>query len=300
MMRNKQRLKIAIQKNGKLNSRSLNLLTQSGIKITLNDRSFYYPSENFPIDVLLVRDDDIPTLVSDGVCDFGIVGENVLSEQSLSTQNKTNGLQFTIIKSLRFGQCRLSLATLKNSQLDTIQSLSGKKIATSYPALLNQYLTQQNIKAEVLTIKGSVEIAPRLEMASAICDLVSTGRTLEENNLQEIATLLNSQAVLIKTKKTIPEEKSLTAMLLLRRIDGVLKASESKYIMFHAPRDALSQIQSILPGIESPTVLPLENNREKMVVHVVSREGVFWDTLEKLKAIGASSILVLPIEKMMN
>lgn len=181
-----------------------------------------------------------------------------------------------------------------------ILSLENLRIATSYPCLLKKYLAQHKVQAQVVKISGSVEIAPRLGMADAICDLVSTGRTLEENNLKEVAEVIQSQAVLIRHNQTLSPEKNEVFELLLRRVNGVLKAQESKYIMFHAPKSALASIKEILPGCETPTIMPLEGIDDKVAVHLVSPEGVFWTTLEKLQAMGANSILVLPIEKMLS
>ena len=233
----------------------------------------------------------------DGVCDLGIVGENVLLEAAL--ERDSNNPNYTAIKKLGFGRCRLSIAFPKDKSFSQSNCLSGLRIATSYPYLLQQYLDNHKIDANVLTISGSVEIAPRLNMADAICDLVSSGRTLEENNLTEVETLIHSQSLLIQSNNDLGEEKQATIELLLRRINGVLKAQDSKYIMFHAPKSALAAIKDILPGSESPTIMPLDGDDDKVAIHVVSPEAVFWDTLEKLKSIGASAILVLPIEKML-
>ncbi|MDX2163942.1 MAG: ATP phosphoribosyltransferase [Gammaproteobacteria bacterium] len=290
-MKSKQRLRIALQKNGRLNTDSLELLAKCGLKIKPSKNSLLCHVEKFPIDFLFVRDDDIPTLVMDGVCDLGIVGENVLFEQV--TQN------FTVIKKLGFGKCRLSIAIPESSTFTGPQSLENMRIATSYPNLLKKYLQQNKVKAEPLVISGSVEIAPGLNMADAICDLVSSGRTLEENKLKEVDCIVQSQAVLIQTQKNLSSEKLGSLDLLLNRLDSVLRAHGSKYIMFHSPKSALESIKSILPGCESPTVMTLEGAQDKVAVHVMAHEDIFWETLEKLKTVGASSILVLPIEKML-
>lgn len=289
------RLRIAIQKSGRLNKDSMDLLLNCGLKIRTSQTSLFCHAENLPIDILFVRDDDIPTLVGDHVCDLGIVGENILHEK----MSQNIKIAFDIKKKLGFSQCRLSIALPEDTVFDGPQSLQNLRIATSYPNLLKHYLTEHGITAEVMVISGSVEVAPRLDMADAICDLVATGRTLEENNLKEVAEVMHSQAVLIKTTSDLSTEKNEMLELLLRRIEGVLKAQESKYIMFHAPKSALESIKTLLPGFETPTVMPLEGFLDKVAVHVVSREGIFWNTLEKLKKAGASSILVLPIEKML-
>ncbi len=299
-MKPTSRLRIAIQKSGRLNSDSLDLLSRCGLKIRAKHNTLFCHGENLPIDVLFVRDDDIPTLVVDDVCDLGIVGENVLFEKTQTPQHKAKASQFDIIKRLGFSRCRLSIALPEEIAYTGPQTFQGLKIATSYPNLLQQYLEKNQINAEITMISGSVEIAPRLGMADAICDLVATGQTLEEHNLKEVAEIIHSQAVLIKTQKNFEQKKQQTFELLLRRIEGVLKAQESKYIMFHAPKSQLAKIKSILPGAEMPTVIPLEGTTEKVAVHAVSTEGVFWSTLEKLQQAGASSILVLPIEKMLD
>ncbi len=295
-MKTAARLRIAIQKSGRLNSDSMELLLKCGIKIRPSKNSLLAHAENLPIDVLFVRDDDIPTLVMDGVCDLGIVGENVLFEKTCN--NKINN--FEVIKQLGFSRCRLSIAMPVGDNFKGPNSLQGTRIATSYPNLLANYLERNSIKAQIMVISGSVEIAPSLDMADAICDLVSTGRTLEENNLKEVDQVIQTQAVLIKTKRELSPEKNSSFELLLRRMESVLKAQESKYIMFHAPKSSLENIKNILPGCETPTIMTLEGIEDKVAVHVVSTEGVFWVTLEKLKQAGASSILVLPIEKILN
>jgi ATP phosphoribosyltransferase len=288
----KSRLKIALQKKGRLQHDCIDLLLQCGLKVRLKKNALLCHGENLPVDLLFVRDDDIPVLVSDNVCDLGVVGENVLLEQKID-----NIMQ---IKQLGFGRCRLSIAAPIEFAEQGISALENCKIATSYPNLLTQYLNKNKIKSNIITLTGSVEIAPRLAMADAICDLVSTGSTLEENHLKEIEPILFSQAVLIKSAQTLSPEKQAIYDLLLRRINGVIQAQGSKYIMFHAPRTALSEIKKYLPGCETPTILPLEGIVDKVAVHIVSGENVFWETLEKLKEAGASSILVMPIEKMLT
>lgn len=278
----------------------MDLLNRCGLKIRISQNSLLCSVENLPIDILFVRDDDIPTLVMDNVCDLGIVGENVLFEQILGYKESGVKKEFDNVKHLGFSRCRLAIAIPQDKPFDSPAVLQGVRIATSYPNLLRDYLQKNNINAEIMMFSGSVEIAPRLDMSDAICDLVSTGRTLEENNLKEVAQVMQSQAVLIKTKNTLSADKTETFDLLLRRISSVLKAQESKYIMFHAPKSSLQEIKNILPGCETPTIVPLEGVNDKVAVHVVSTEGIFWITLEKLKQAGASSILVLPIEKMLN
>jgi ATP phosphoribosyltransferase len=293
---NQDRIRIAIQKKGRLNNDSLTLLRCCGIKFRVQANDLYCFSENLPIDLLFVRDDDIPTLIADDICEFGIVGDNVLQEFELN--NPTAKL--TRLKALDFGQCRLSIAVPNNWSNNKLNSLNNKRIATSYPALLQQFLNKNNIEANIIRLSGSVEIAPQLDIADAICDLVSTGKTLEENNLRELVVVMQSQAQLIKNNKNLNQTQQDICDLLLRRINGVQKANESKYIMFHAPTNSLTEICNLLPGAETPTILPLEGYQDKMAVHAVASEGVFWVTLEKLKQAGASSILVMPIEKMLD
>ncbi len=299
----KNRLRIAIQKSGRLNNDCLDLLSRCGIKIHLSKNSLFCHCENLPIDILFVRDDDIPNLIIDEVCDCGIVGENILFEKTLTNKYSELEDSIKVIKKLGFSQCRLSIAVPIATDFTGPLSLNGLRIATTYPQTLSYYLSQHKVVAKITTISGSVEIAPRLGMADAICDLVATGRTLEENNLKEVDCILQSQAVLIGTNNilsAVQNSKAEIFELILRRINGVIKAQESKYIMFHAPRSSLPIISTILPGCETPTIMPLEGTTDKIAVHVVSTEGVFWGTLEKLQQIGASSILVLPIEKMLN
>lgn len=299
-MKTNNRLKIAIQKKGRLFNESTQLLQQCGLRFSLTKPGLLTRAENLPIDLLLVRDDDIPNLIMDGVCDLGIVGENVLYECALRRKCQDDFYEYKILESLGFGTCRLSIAIPKAQTFDETQGFDGKSIATTYPHLLKQYLEKSKQATKILTISGSVEIAPRLGMADMICDLVSTGKTLEENNLQEALVIMKSQAVLIQSASDLDDNKSELIALLLRRIRGVIAASESKYIMFHAPKDSLDTIKGILPGFEAPTIMPIAGLEDKVAIHVVSQEAVFWETLEKLKQIGASSILVLPVEKMLN
>lgn len=298
-MTESNRIRIAIQKSGRLSEESFSLLSRCGIKIRNRKEQLFCHSENFPLDILLVRDDDIPNLVMDGVCDYGIVGTNVLEEKSLHRDNQGSNKNFIKVRDLDFGACRLALAVPEKIEYKNLQCLQGKRIATSYPYLLNSFLQQQKIKAEVIVLSGAVEIAPRLGVADAICDLVSTGTTLEANNLRDVETVFSSRAVLIKTSQSFTAAKQLTAESFERRLSGVMQANESKYIMLHAPRVNLPEIVKLLPGSEHPTILPLQGEDEKVAVHAVCRESVFWETMEKLKLAGASSILVLPVEKMM-
>lgn len=288
------RLTLAIQKKGRLSDDSLDLLERCGLKLLSSKSSLFYSVTNFPVDLLMVRDDDIPTLIQSGVCDLGIVGDNVLQERECA-----QGSSLEKIKALSFACCRLSIAVPKEMPFTGIRQLHNKRIATSYPYLLRNYLKNKNLQAEIVEISGSVEIAPRLGMSDAICDLVSTGKTLEENNLSEVAVVFESQAVLVKDQKPLDPNKQMIVDRLLKRIEGVFQAQESKYILFHAPKNAISLIEKLLPCSEKPTIMSLAGCEDKVAVHVVSREAVFWGTLEKLRDAGASSILVLPVEKML-
>jgi len=291
----RSRLHIALQRSGRLSDASKELLREAGLRLESGKNSLTARAGNFPADLMFVRDDDIPTFVTDGACEFGIVGENVLEEFALGPAEPT----FERIADLGFGRCSLKIAAPEQLTYEGPQSLAGQRIATSYPRLLQRFLDRNDVKAEVVQMKGAVELAPRLEIASFICDLVSTGATLEANGLRAVETVLDSQAVLIRTLKPLDEVRTTIAEQLLSRIDGVLATKESKYIMLNAPSEALKKITDLLPGAEAPTVLPLHGRPGHFAVHAVCQESVFWETLQKLKAAGASAILVVPIEKMM-
>ena len=294
-----QRIKIAVQKTGRLTDHSIDLLERCGLKVTKSKDQLICYGENMPIDLLLVRDDDIPALVSDDVCDLGIVGLNVVEEKRLNRLTEGQPARFKQVFALDFGHCRLSVAGPEDAEFDGLQSLKNKKIATSYTGILNDILNKNSIDAEAVYFSGAVEIAPKLGRADYICDLVSTGGTLKANGLREFEVLLESEAVIIQTEKPLGAEKQALVDKILQRLDGVLQVRESKYIMLHAPKSALAEIRDLLPGSEAPTVLRLDGNDDKVAVHAVCRENVFWETLENLKAAGASSLLVLPVEKML-
>jgi ATP phosphoribosyltransferase len=246
-----------------------------------------------------VRDDDIPDLVQEDVCDLGIVGLNVIEEKRLAIESRGRECTFRQIQLLDFGRCRLAIAVPEESAYRRIDDLRARRIATTYPHTLGRYLRSRGIDAEIVVLSGAVEIAPRLGRADYICDLVSTGSTLAANRLREVETVLESQAAIIRTPVPLPLEKEDWVRRLLLRIDGVQQVKESKYIMLHAPRSALPEIRRLLPGSESPTVIPLDGTDDKVAVHAVCRETVFWETLESLKSAGASAVLVLPVEKML-
>jgi ATP phosphoribosyltransferase len=293
------RLKVALQKSGRLTDNSLELLVKCGLKYSRGKDQLMCYGENMPLDVLLVRDDDIPDLVQQDVCDLGIVGLNVIEEKRLAFQARGTTPLFEQLMVLDFGRCRLSIAVPDGAEYKGAASLRGKRIATTYPNILARYLRQNDVQAEIVILSGAVEIAPRLGRADYICDLVSTGSTLVANHLWEAETILESQAAIISTPVPVSPEKQDWIHRMAVRIDGVQQVKESKYIMLHAPRSKLADIKKLLPGSESPTIVPLEGSTDKVAVHAVCRENVFWETLESLKAAGASAILVLPVEKML-
>jgi ATP phosphoribosyltransferase len=289
------RLHIAIQKSGRLSDFSMGLLKDSGLRIQSGRNALTARVENFPADLMLVRDDDIPTFVGDGVCEFGIVGENVLEEFALGSAAP----RIEVVAPLGFGRCTLKLAAPESVDYSGPASLRGQRIATTYPRIVQRFLERNDVEATVVKMNGAVELAPRLRIAPFVCDLVSTGATLEANGLRAVETVFDSEAVLIRTMKPVSEAKSEQGGRFLSRIEGVLATKESKYIMLNAPGEALKDITALLPGAEAPTILPLHGRAGHFAVHAVCQESVFWETLQKLKAAGASAILVLPIEKMM-
>jgi ATP phosphoribosyltransferase len=294
------RIKIAVQKSGRLTEHSLELLVRCGLSYSRGKDQLICYGENMPVDVLLVRDDDIPRLVQEDICDLGIVGLNIIEERRLELREAGETELFTEIGRLDFGQCRLSFGLPAGVAFGGPQSLQGKRIATTYPRILRDYLRKNGVEAQVVAFSGAVEIAPSLGKADLICDLVSSGATLRAHQLYEAATILESRAALIKTPKALTGDKAQWLQRLLLRIQGVLQVKESKYIMLHAPRSALKAITALLPGSEAPTIIPLEGRDDKVAVHAVCRENVFWETLEQLKEAGASSMLVLPVEKMLS
>lgn len=281
------KLKLAIQKSGRLHDDSMRLLKECGIDISNGVNKLKSEASNFPLEVFFLRDDDIPQYVEDAVADIGFVGENVVYEKKKKVD---------VVEKLGFGKCRLSIAVPKGEDYVSAASLQGKRIATSYPVLVQDFLDAQKVTAEIHEISGSVEIAPGIGLASAICDLVSSGSTLFMNGLQEVETILQSQAVLITSSKLNPEQQAILDKLLFR-IQSVKRAKNTKYVLLNAPNDKLDEIISLLPGMKSPTVLPLAEKGWSSV-HSVLSESQFWDIIEKLKAAGAQGILVVPIEKM--
>jgi ATP phosphoribosyltransferase len=295
MFADRGRLHIAVQKSGRLSQYSRQLLTDAGLRIQNGKDSLSARVDNFPIDLMFVRDDDIPVFVSDGVCEFGIVGRNVLEEFSLGEAEA----RLEIVAPLGFGRCALKIAAPERSDYSGPESLAGQRIATTYPRLLRRYLAERGIEATPVRMSGAVELAPRLGIASFVCDLVSTGTTLEANGLRPVETVLESEALLVRTTKALDAGQGERCRQLEQRIAGVLATQESKYIMLNAPEAALDEIAAILPGAGAPTIIPLAGRQGHFAVHAVCQESVFWETLEKLKGAGASAILVMPIEKMM-
>jgi ATP phosphoribosyltransferase len=292
----RNRLHLAVQKSGRLSDASRQLLKDAGLRIGLTGKNqLAARAENFPLDLMLVRDDDIPTFVADGVCELGIVGENVLEEYCLGHDAR----RLDVVTRLGFGRCSLRLAAPDSIGAFDLAMLKGERIATSYPNILRRFLDSRDLDAEVVTMRGAVELAPRLGIARFICDLVSTGATLEANGLVPVADVFDSEAVLVRTRRPVDAAHADKVEALRTRIDGVIATAESKYIVLNAPEAALPAICEILPGAEAPTVVPLVGRPGHVAVQAVCQESVFWETLERLKAAGASAILVMPIEKMM-
>ncbi len=280
-------LRIAVQAKGRLFEETMELLNEAGIKLSAGKRSLLVPSKSFPIEILFLRDDDIPQAVADGVADAGIVGENEYAEKKQNVN---------LVKRLGFSKCRLSLAIPKEEEYNSLNWFSGKKIATSYPGILESFLKQNAIKADIHVINGSVEIAPGIGLADAIFDIVSSGSTLISNHLREVEVVMQSEALLIGHTNLTREKKEILSELLFR-IDAVKTAEDKKYILLNAPNEKLQEIFSILPGMKSPTVLSLAQEGWSSIHSVIS-EKRFWEIIGKLKAAGAEGILVIPIEKM--
>ena len=280
-------LRIAVQSKGRLFDDTMNLLAEADIKLSTSKRTLLTQSTNFPVEVLFLRDDDIPQSVASGVADIGIVGENEFTERDEDAE---------IIYRLGFSKCRLSLAIHKEEDYNDLSWFNGKKIATSYPAILRKFLNNNNINADIHIITGSVEIAPGIGLSDAIFDIVSSGSTLISNNLKEVEVVMKSEALLIGHKNLSPEKKEILQELLFR-IEAIKAAEDKKYVLMNAPTDRLKEIIEVLPGVKSPTIMPLATEGWSSV-HTVLDEKRFWEIIGKLKALGAQGILVLPIEKM--
>jgi ATP phosphoribosyltransferase len=277
-------LKIAIQKSGRLNEKSVELLKNCGLNFENYKSSLISPVSNFPLEILFLRDDDIPEYVQDGIADLGIVGENVIQE----TEVEVNYLQ-----RLGFGKCSLKIAVPNNNDIQSLADLNGKAIATTYPVILRKFLQEQGIQSDIRTISGSVEISPGLGLSDAICDLVSTGGTLKSNGLKPFADVMSSEAVLIGSKGT---DGNHLVQELIQRIQSVLRAKETKYVVLNVRKDNLDAVIALLPGVKSPSVVPLAE-ADWVAVHTVIPERDFWDRISQLKQAGAQGIVVMPIEK---
>jgi len=291
------RLRIALQKKGRLAEDSFALLKKCGLRFSIRGGGLLARVKNMPIDLLLVRDDDIPSFVANDAADIGIVGENVLVEEQLTAKSK---LDANIAMRLGFSRCKLCLAASETGPVQTPQDLNGTRIATTYPGVTARYLKKSGIDAALVEMKGAVELAPSIGIAESICDLVSSGATLEANGLAAFETILDSEAVLIRSERSLSPERADILSKLMNRIDGCLKSAETKYIMLNAPTDKVSAITELLPGSDAPTIIPLAGSDDLVALQAVCTENIFWETLEDLKALGARAILVLPIEKMMS
>jgi len=284
-----KKLKIAIQKSGRLQDDSISLLRECSLKINNGKDQLRVESSNFPLEILYLRNSDIPQYLIDGVADIAIVGENLLHEKTP---------ELPIVQKLGFSKCRVSIAVPKSMSFHSIQELNGKKIATSYPQTLKKYLAKNEISAETHLINGSVEIAPNIGLADAICDIVSSGSTLFKNNLKEVDTILKSEAVLVSGKELSPYKRKVLDKLVFR-IRSVLQAKDYRYLLLNAPDEKIAKISAILPGMKSPTVMPLAEKGWSSLHTVINQER-FWEVIEELKQNGAQGILICPIEKMVN
>jgi ATP phosphoribosyltransferase len=280
-------LRIAVQKSGRLQEESLLILKECGLKVDASNGKLKSSVPNFPLEVLFLRNSDIPQYVEDGVVDIAIIGENLLIEEESKLE---------VVLPLSFSKCRVSLAVPKNSEIQSVKDFEGKKIATSYPTTVQNYLRKNGVTAEIHTISGSVEVAPTIGLADGICDIVSSGNTLFMNGLRELEVILQSEAVLVKNSKLSTEKKEILEKLIFR-MSAVLSSRNSKYILLNAPNEAIAEISRILPGMKSPTVLPLAEPGWSSLHSVIS-EDQFWEKIDALKSAGAEGILIVPIEKM--
>jgi ATP phosphoribosyltransferase len=298
-MKARDRLRIAIQKSGRLSEPARDLLARAGLSFRESrDRLFCF-GESLPIDLLLVRDDDIPGLIAEGVCDLGVVGRNVLQEQALERAANGEAAAYREIRALGFGACRLAIAVPQTGDRNAANDLNGRRIATSYPRLLERWLCERKVVAEVVVLSGSVEIAPRLGKADAICDLVSSGATLAANHLRETETVFETQAVLAGPAQAFIDERAELAALLLRRLDSVLSVRDSKLVLMQAPRIALPELLRLLGDADAPTLTSIEGRADDVSVQTVCRSAVTWQRLEDMKKAGARGLLVLPVEQML-
>ena len=295
----RDRLRIAVQKSGRLADASRDLLGRCGLTFRQSRDKLFCFGESLAVDLLLVRDDDIPGLIAQGVCDLGIVGRNVLREQNLAAAARGEPAPSGEVLALGFGRCRLSIALPQDVDYAGPGALASLRIATSYPALLGDWLGRNDVDADVVVLSGSVEIAPRLGTADAICDLVSSGATLAANQLREVVTILDSEAVLAAASIAPTDVRGELAEQLLRRIEGVTRVRESKLVLLHAPRASLATITQLLPDGQAATVLPIEGSADQVALQAVCHGAITWQHLEDMKRAGARQLLVLPVEKML-
>jgi len=296
-MKSRDRLRIAMQKSGRLTEPAQELLTRCGLSFRQSRDKLFCFGEGEPVDLLLVRDDDIPGLIAQGVCDLGIVGRNVLDEYRIGAGRETAALQEW--RALGFGRCRLSIAVPQEMDYERAEQLAGLSIATSYPGLLGEWLRLRNIDATVITLNGSVEIAPRLGTADAICDLVQSGGTLVANQLREADILLESEAVLAGAQQLPTDERGDMIELLLKRMDGVMQVRESRLLLLQTSRSSLEAITRLLPGGPQPTLLPVAGQPDQLMLQALCAGEVSWRQLEEIKKAGAREMFVLPVEKML-
>lgn len=298
-MKTRDRLRIAVQKSGRLSEASQQLLAQCGLKFRQSRDKLFCFGETHAVDLLLVRDDDIPGLIADGVCDLGFVGLNVLEEQRLEQLETRGASSLQALRSLGYGSCRLSVATPQDEPFEGAQSLAGRRIATSYPRLLGRYLASEGVSAQIVVLSGSVEIAPRLGTADVICDLVSSGATLVANQLKESVTILNSEAVLAAATTEFLDARQAMLDLLLRRLDGVMAVRETRLLMMRASRSVLDGVRLALPANSTTTVMAVQGEDDQVALQSVI-SGVFgWAELEAIQRAGATQLLVLPVERML-
>ena len=287
MLATNGRMKIAIQRNGRLTEDSVALLRACGLSFEFQKQSLYSPCSNFDLDVLAIRDDDIPEYVQDGVADLGIIGENVLQERNARVH---------ILAPLGFGGCKLMISVPQRSAIRKVSDLHGRRIGTTYPTILKAFLRDNKVKAEIIELSGSVELAPSLNVADVICDIVSTGTTAKMNGLRTFCTVLESQAVLVANPTAMRDKKKRAIIdRLMIRVQGSQEASGKRYLMMNAPADSVARLKRVIPSLKSPTVVPLAETG-MVAIHSVVAEDVFWDVMEKLKKAGASDIIVVPIE----
>jgi ATP phosphoribosyltransferase len=294
----RDRLRIAIQKSGRLSEPALALLAASGLSWQESRDKLFYYGESLPIDLLLVRDDDIPGLIADGVCDLGMVGRNVLLEQTYEREARGDAPAFSEVRALGFGHCRLMFGIPESWEWQPQTQLPGKRIATSYPAALSRWLRERGIEAGLVTMSGSVELAPRLGQADLVCDLVSSGGTLAANKLKPVEVLIDSEAVLAGPAEGVGDARAAIAELLIRRLDGVMKIRDSKLLMLQAPREVVPQLMQLLPDAEPPTVTALDGGRD-IAMQALCHGAMTWQRLEELKRAGARGLMVVPVERML-